>query len=390
MPADVVHILTVQEILHALGPDIQLSSCVRRQQALILQAVDQLDADTQRRLTEVAQAKSDAIRAEQERVGNGRRVRRWIGDEQILSDSSSGDVSESDFLSVPSADVIKDCYQQFFEATSNDTMQSMVCSVCARRMRVAISNFRDVPLNAIPNRHRLQPAHPHSNTELVQGMLLEPSTIGVPDDIPFARLCSQCWTALQSQSNHPPRYALANGLWLGEVPFLLDQLTMPEHLLIARKFPRVYIMKLFARSRRGHPDTLQQALKGNVSTFDLNTHKIVDMLDGTLLPQRPDILPSVLSICYVGRRLPSRDSLRGTFRVRRSVVRQALIWLKVHNSKYYGDITVDDGRLSQLPSDDIPEEIWSTIRHDAEDVHIDEEQAGYVPDDENDVPESDS
>lgn len=97
----------------------------------------------------------------------------------------------------------------------------------------------------------------------------------------------------------------ANGLWIGAVPLELQDLTLPEQLLVSLHFPRV--------------------------SFALNTEKIADMLTGQLLPRPPRVLASVIAVSIIGKgRLPKKW-LNTTFRVRRRRVYEALLWLKQNN-----------------------------------------------------------
>ena len=144
-------------------------------------------------------------------------------------------------------------------------------------------------------------------------MLLERSGIVDDGSMQQAIICGKCISALQSSLPHPPCYLLANSLWLGDCPPVIHQLSIPELFLIAHKFPRVYIIKLYVKSCRGHPETQQQALKGNMTTFNLNMDKIGDMLNGRLMPQLLEVLSSVLSVCYIGSQHLSRESLHSTF-----------------------------------------------------------------------------
>lgn len=56
-------------------------------------------------------------------------------------------------------------------------------------------------------------------------------------------MCFDCMHALERSML--PKLALANGLIVGEIPFELRGLTIPEQLLIARHYPLCYIFKLF-------------------------------------------------------------------------------------------------------------------------------------------------
>ena len=120
-------------------------------------------------------------------------------------------------------------------------------------------------------------------------------------------------------------------------------------------------------------------MRGNVSSYALAVDGIADMIQGNLMPRPSAILSSIVSVTFIGRgRLP-RAWLRNTFRVRRDVVRAALVWLKTHNPKYYGGIVIDADRLNNLPEDDIPVEIESIVRQNEELGVVDHENGGYVP-----------
>ena len=129
----------------------------------------------------------------------------------------------------------------------------------------------------------------------------------------LAHVCGPCLQSLHSSSSLPPWLSLANALWLGPVPPQLTRLTIPEQFLITRKFPRVYVIKLFPKTQQGNPETMQHGLKGNVMTFELNMDKICEMVNGQLMPQSPNVLPSVLSVCYVGSSKLSPEALHTTF-----------------------------------------------------------------------------
>ena len=58
---------------------------------------------------------------------------------------------------------------------------------------------------------------------------------------------------------------------------------------------------------------------------------------------------------------------------------EALRWLKTHNTKYYGHITIDLDCIRQLPEDDVPPEILGVIRQTTDMGLVDQESAGYVP-----------
>jgi hypothetical protein len=88
-------------------------------------------------------------------------------------------------------------------------------------------------------------------------------------------------------------------------------------------------------------------------------------------------LASVIAITFVGTRKLPTDWLTKTFRVRRAVIRRALIWLKMNNP-IYEDIQIDAHQLTELPEDDVPEELLTIIRWEEDDKIVEEERESYL------------
>ena len=192
--------------------------------------------------------------------------------------------------------------------------------------------------------------------------------------------CWMCFDCIRALERHNlPKLSLANNLWVGEVPFELTGLSIPEQLLIARHYPRCYIFKLFPRDVDVHvpPDQLYAGMAGNASLFELNTQEVVEMLIGQRMPSPVWTLSSMITITFIcGKKLPM-DWLKKTFRVRCMVVYDALVWLKHHNP-VYGDICIDDGRLKELPEDDVPEELLMVVRQEYDDEVAVNERESYL------------
>jgi hypothetical protein len=91
---------------------------------------------------------------------------------------------------------------------------------------------------------------------------------------------------------------LANDLSVGPVPWQF--LTFPEQLLVAHLYPRIYVFKLYTKSGSSDPSKLQLAMHGSVGTYDLDMHGISSMIDGNLMPRRPSVLASVISVAFIG------------------------------------------------------------------------------------------
>ncbi|KAJ3735206.1 hypothetical protein DFJ43DRAFT_977755, partial [Lentinula guzmanii] len=169
--------------------------------------------------------------------------------------------------------------------------------------------------------------------------------------------CHECITELNSDTDLPPTFSLANNMWIGCPPEALARLTFPEQLLIAQIYPRVFVFKLYPKKSGGSRESLQRGMRGNVSSYPLNSGDIQDMLQGNLLPQLPEVLALVITVTYVGKGKLPKGWLHSTFRVRRKVVAQALLCLKETCPGAYESVNIDSSRLRALPEDGVPEQI---------------------------------
>ena len=115
--------------------------------------------------------------------------------------------------------------------------------------------------------------------------------------------------ALCQKVDKPPALSLANNLWIGPVPWHLEVLTFPEQMLITLLYPCVFVFKLFLKDADFHPDrdTLQQGMRGTVSTFEMDVSGVSGMTQGNLMPCPPSILPLVISVTFIGQgQVPKR------------------------------------------------------------------------------------
>ena len=119
------------------------------------------------------------------------------------------------------------------------------------------------------------------------------------------------------------------------------------------------------------------------STYDMSMDGIAKMVQGELMPRRPAVLASLITVTFIDLGELPKAWIHSTFRVRRKVVHDALLWLKENNPKYYGDIQISDSHLEELPEDNVPEEIMSIIRQSDDVGMVEQESAGYVPQDDN-------
>src|SRR5277367_253180 len=137
-----------------------------------------------------------------------------------------------------------------------------------------------------------------------------------------------------------PLLALANGLWLGNVPDQLSNLTYAEQLLIARVRHNRCIVRVSSGMHK---------MRANAIVFANPTPKIYNVL-----PPPLDELDQVLAFIYTGPCKPTKSDFERTpLLVRRNKVAAALNWLKLNHADYY-DVEISQVNLNEYPEHDIP------------------------------------
>ena len=172
----------------------------------------------------------------------------------------------SKYLDLPSSREVRVAYKAFYQATSSSCVQRAVCGICARKCGPLDDQLMTHSLKALPNSHRLAPSKPHPLHDLYEGKLLEPTgVIGDAGDYKV-NVCSTCLDDLLKKKDVPPWFALANNLWIGQVPWQIQVLTFPEQLLVSLVYPRVFVFKLFPKKVGGIRDLslLQRAMRGKM------------------------------------------------------------------------------------------------------------------------------
>ncbi|GLB44644.1 putative G-quadruplex DNA unwinding [Lyophyllum shimeji] len=390
---EAVAVLTAQELRDLCRNRLTLSRQSQLRKAAIIEAIfAQGTPEFQALVCDAAQEKRLAVAAAREIQAETRKRKKIeaVMDRRVARRLDDGyadgrQVEEHDtsrFLELPTSAQVKSCYQAFYKATSAHAVRMLICGVCAREVGIKQDGISTWALCDIPNRHRLKPKKRHPAHELFEGLLLEPGGVTVTESSTRVNLCRKCAEDLAEDADHPPQFSLANNLWIGKVPWQLEVLTFPEQLLIALLYPRVYVFKLFPKAYGPRdPSTLQRGMRGTVTSFDLDMDGIASMIAGNMMPRPLSVLPSIISVTFIGLGDLPKRWLRNTFRVRRQFVFEALRWQKEHNTKYYGNIEIDAERIRSLPEDDVPIEITGIVRQSEDTGIIDQESAGYVPDD---------
>ncbi len=337
------------------------------------------------------QLREAMVAAVQAKAGTRKRPRAEAQHERRVAQRIQAELDQvrdsSRYLALPTDAERLACSRQFHVATSAAALRSVVCGVCAREVSVAQDGVQLCRLDSFTHRSRLTPREPHPQHDLFDGCLLEPAGVVIHNNIVSLHTCKCCRDELRRSAPHPPRLSLANNLWIGSVPSILSALTIPEQMLIAQLYPRVYVFKLYPKTPGYRPaaQTLQRGMRGTVSTYELDTSGVLGMVEGRLMPQLPDVLAKVISVTFVGVGPLPKQWLRTTFRVRRTMIFAALRFLKQHH-RHYNDITISEERLAALPEDDVPDELLGVVRHCSDPGVTLQEGGGYVPDDADDVP----
>ncbi|THH26548.1 hypothetical protein EUX98_g7646 [Antrodiella citrinella] len=181
-------------------------------------------------------------------------------------------------------------------------------------------------------------------------LVLLRSAIERGDDGLVARCCPSC---LHSLSNGTlPVAALANGLWVGDVPPELQSLNFVEKLLVARHRHSVNMVKLEAvKGPMG-----QKRYKGNAIVFPQPVTKFYHAL-----PPHSSELDESLAVMLTGNiKAEDIEFKRTPLLVRRRVVLAALEWLKEHNYLYAG-LTISYDNLQSYDEGAPPVEIFRRV-----------------------------
>ena len=137
-----------------------------------------------------------------------------------------------------------------------------------------------------------------------------------------------------------PKFALARGLWIGQVPEELQNLSFTEQLLIGR----IRHNRCVFRVAKG-----MHKMIANAVTFEHPMQKIY-----TALPPPVEELDEVLAFIFTGPCQPTQEDFkRIPLLVRRNKVAKALEWLKLNHIDY-SDLEISYKNLESYPEDSPP------------------------------------
>ena len=249
--------------------------------------------------------------------------------------------------------------EELYKALSPEALSESVCAVCDRLhlskssihvpiadveyieiMRSALARPPDVDLP----RALLREYDCSSISTVFTGALL--STRGVtPEEVV---VCEECDRSLRTnKTGVPPKYAIANGFYVGQLPDELFAASWAELLMtqLATVVAQTRVM------RGGH----HRAIRSHCMVFDAS-----DCPAATCLPRRLDEDSSYRVILAGSFTDAQTSAIRHMHDVRESVVRELLQFYK-RNNCFYGEVEIDEEVLQMIgtnPAEIVPDRVY--------------------------------
>jgi hypothetical protein len=212
----------------------------------------------------------------------------------------------------------------------------------------------------------------------VASLLLSPRGVGPATlDSTIVYTCTSCLGSLRETSQKmkggkrggalkPPRWAIANGNFVGQMPPDIAALepTPAELALISPVFKTAQLVIVRAQRQTGGPG--QFKLQSHTCSYELDVEKVIKSL-----PLRPSEVPFRVLISGP-RKANTRVHVGRRYNVRRGVVRMLLTHLKKCNP-YFEKITVDEDMLDRLPADAMAEDM---VHEDTWEEHDQKDEKG--------------
>src|SRR6202044_2113789 len=233
----------------------------------------------------------------------------------------------------PSAGLCQNIVSDFCADTSPDVFEEAGCAVCGKLTPICemeelseVENLSLLKVDGVTRKARSSSSDPIKE---LRGPILAPGC---------GKVCYVCVESLEKEKM--PTLALANGLWVGEIPHVLQDLTYAEQLLIARVRHNRCIVKVSSGMYKMH---------ANAISFSNPMPKIYNVL-----PPPVEEMDEVLAFIYTGPCKPTKaDFKRTPLLVRHLKVSKALHWLKLNHVDYY-DCEISARNLASYPEEGPP------------------------------------
>lgn len=251
-----------------------------------------------------------------------------------------------DFLLAPGTADVENALTTFEAKFKKDHLCRTTCCICAR----TLLRSETVPLKLNPTEHVhiLLPGKSHVAHQLQHGMLLHNNSDIIDAGFEvhgFA--CLKCNSSIASGITPP--MALANAMWVGDVPPELQNLSLAERSVIARCHRVKYNISID-----------QTSDSHSIDMVPLPPKLCVDKFVSVHVPPDPSQLAALFNI-----RTNGEDDIMDVLLIRkltinRSKVKGALQWLK-NNNRFYADIEIDDLVLGKYPICGVPDVLSAGI-----------------------------
>jgi hypothetical protein len=222
--------------------------------------------------------------------------------------------------------------RRWCEETKPLSLEESGCAVCGELVPITqLSRLKAVKrmlgILAAPGVTRIERKSASQKISEFQGPVL---------DYRCDKICDNCRKNVRK--GIVPRLALANNLWLGEIPKVLCDLNYVERLLVARIRHNCCFVKVASSGLK--------KMTAHVIAFESPLPKVYQ-----ILPPPVEDMDDVLAILFTGPSKPTEQDLtRLPLLVRRNHVGKALEWLKL-NHVDYKDLEISYENLERYPED---------------------------------------
>ena len=234
----------------------------------------------------------------------------------------------------PSPELVETIVRNFCEDTAPLRFEEAGCAVCGRLCPFSdlkILDKRAIYLDLLNVQGVSRRARKYMSDPVCE---LEGPII----DARCKHICNNCESVMIK--GKVPKLSLANGLWLGDVPEELSNLTFSERMLVARVRHNRCVMRVSSGRAK---------MVANAIMFANPTVTVYHSL-----PPSQKEMDEVLAFVFTGSAQPTEEDFKRTpMLVRRNAVSLALEWLKLNHSDY-ADLHISRENLETYPLSGIP------------------------------------
>ena len=259
---------------------------------------------------------------------------------------------------------VKKCCARYRQAYQ--MQEPLCCAVCARAKRyltITVYELKtgdsEMPewfcLLRTPQSHRF---YDHSDFRfshpaLDRSIISRSGVVNADQDhnVEF-NICNECLNPLKKGVPTVPRHGLINGLYRGELPEHLKDITWLEEQVCALARPGPIVFRLFGSDSKEQPFLA----KGNVCVHPQPTASTAKVL-----PMVPEDINQMIAVVFTSSllKLPS-DVAKRVFRVRKQKITDFLLHLREVNS-LYRDININLENINRYPHDGVLPGIYDRI-----------------------------